>query len=84
MYFGLLFLVIIILQFIIVFQPFVYKKKYNLRSKKSESIHLPLQLHLSDDNDFVTNLLGHKNSTMSHQDSDSSLSGSVIIRYSIF
>ena len=52
------------------------KKKYNLWSNKFESIHLPLQLHLSDDNDFVTNLLGHKNSTMSHQDSDSSLSGS--------
>ena len=52
------------------------KKKYNLRSKKSETIQIPLELHLSDDNDFVTNLLGHKNSTMSHQDSDSSLSGS--------
>ena len=51
-------------------------KKYNLWSNKSESIHLPLQLHLSDDNEFVMNLLGHKNSTMSHQDSDSSLSGS--------
>ena len=52
------------------------KKNYNLRSKKSETIQIPLELHLSDDNDFVTNLLGHKNSTMSHQDSDSSLSGS--------
>ena len=47
-----------------------------MRSNKSETIQIPLELHLSDDNDFVTNLLGHKNSTMSHQDSDSSLSDS--------
>ena len=52
------------------------KKKYNLRSTKSETIQIPLELHLSDDNVFVTNLLGHKKSTMSHQDLDSSLSGS--------
>ena len=35
-----------------------------------------MEIHLSDDNEFVTNLLGHKKSDMSHQDSDSSLSGS--------
>ena len=52
------------------------RKKYNLRSSKSESNQIPLELHLSDDNDFVMNLLGHKKNTMSHQDSDSSLSGS--------
>ena len=52
------------------------RKKYNLQSNKSESIQIPLELHLSDDNVFVTNLLGHKKNTMSHQDSDSSLSGS--------
>ena len=52
------------------------KKKYNLRSRKTDTIQIPLQLHLSDDNDFVTKLLGNKKSDMSHQDSDSSLSGS--------
>ena len=52
------------------------RKKYNLRSNKSETIQIPLELHLSDDNDFVTNLFGHKKNTMSHQDLDSSLSGS--------
>ena len=52
------------------------KKKYNLQSKKAETIQIPLELHLLDDNNFVTNLLGHKHSDMSHQDSDSSLSGS--------
>ena len=52
------------------------KKKYNLRSPKIDTIHIQLQLHLSDDNDYVTNLLGNKKSDMSHQDSDSSLSGS--------
>ena len=52
------------------------KKKYNLRSNKSDGLQIPLQVHLSDDNDFVTNLLGHKTTNMSQQDSDSSLSGS--------
>ena len=55
---------------------YMEKKKYNLRSKKPETLQIPLELHLSDDNDFVTNVMGHKQSDMSHQDSDSSLSGS--------
>ena len=53
---------------------YMERKKYNLRSSKSETSQIPLDLHLSDD--FVTNLLGHKQIIMSHQDSDSSLSGS--------
>ena len=51
------------------------KKISNLRSKRSDTLQLPFDLHLSDDNEFVTNLLGQKQ-VMSHQDSDSSLSGS--------
>ena len=51
------------------------KKKYNLRSQKSDISQVKLGLHLSDDNEFVTNLLG-QNHNMSHQDSDSSASDS--------
>ena len=50
-------------------------KKYNLRSQKSDISQVQFDLHLSDDNEFVTNLLG-QNHTMSHQDSDSSVSDS--------
>ena len=53
------------------------KKKYNLRSQKSDTSQVQFDLHMSDDNDFVTNLLGQKQ-TMSHQDSDSSVSDSDI------
>ena len=53
------------------------KKKYNLRSQKSDTSHVQFELHMSDDNEFVTNLLGQKQ-TMSHQDSDSSVSDSDI------
>ena len=60
LYFRLLFLIIFYIT-------------VNLQSKKPETIQIPLELHLSDDNEFVTNLLGHKKSDMSHQDSDSSL-----------
>ena len=51
------------------------KKKYNLRSQKADT-QVSFDLHLSDDNKFITNLLGQKPQVMSHQDSDSSLSGS--------
>ena len=51
------------------------KKKYNLRSQKSDISQVQFGLHLSDDNEFVTNLLG-QNHNMSHQDSDSSASDS--------
>ena len=53
------------------------KKKYNLHSQKSDTSQVQFDLHMSDDNDFVTNLLGQKQ-TMSHQDSDSSVSDSDI------
>ena len=52
------------------------RKKYNLRSKKADTTQVSFDLHLSDDNEFITNLLGQKPQVMSHQDSDSSLSGS--------
>ena len=51
------------------------KKKYNLLSQKSDISQVQFDLHLSDDNEFVTNLLGQKQN-MSHQDSDSSVSDS--------
>ena len=51
------------------------KKKYNLRSQKSDTSQVQFHLHTSDDNEFVTNLLGQK-LNMSHQDSDSSVSDS--------
>ena len=53
------------------------KKKYNLRSQKSDTSQVQFDLHMSDDNDFITNLLRQKQ-TMSHQDSDSSVSDSDI------
>ena len=52
------------------------KKKYNLRSKKADTTQVSFDLHLSDDNEVMTNLLGQKPQVMSHQDSDSTLSGS--------
>ena len=51
------------------------KKKYYLRSQKADT-QVSFDLHLADDNEFITNLLGQKSQVMSHQDSDSSLSGS--------
>ena len=35
------------------------KKKYNLRSFKSDGVQAPIQMHLSEDHDFLTNLLGN-------------------------
>ena len=52
------------------------KKHYNLHSKKADTTQVSFDLHLSDDNEFITNFLGQKPQVMSHQDSDSSLSGS--------
>ena len=51
------------------------KKKYNLRSQNADT-QVSFDLHFADDNEFITNLLGQKSQAMSHQDSDSSLSGS--------
>ena len=45
---------------------YMEKKKYNLRSTKSDTLQIALQVHLSDDN-FLTNLLGSDKSDMSHQ-----------------
>ena len=33
------------------------RKKYNLHSAKSDCVQIPIQLQLSDDNDFLKNLL---------------------------
>ena len=52
------------------------KKKYNLRSTKSDSIEVPVQLQISNDNDFVTNLLGSQILTMAQQESQNSSSDS--------
>ena len=52
------------------------RKKYNLHSQKADTTQVSFDLHLSDDNEFITNLLGQKPQVMSQKDSDSSLSGS--------
>ena len=43
------------------------KKKYNLRSARTETVQIPIQVQLSDDSDFL-NLLG--NTSVAQQDSD--------------
>ena len=43
------------------------KKKYNLRSQKADT-QVSFNLHLADDNKFITNLLGQKSQAISHQD----------------
>ena len=48
------------------------KKMYNLHSQKADT-QVSFDLHLVDDNKFITNLLGQKSQVMFHQDSDSSL-----------
>ena len=57
------------------------KKKYNLRSAKTESLQMPIQVQLSDDNDFMTNLLGNSSFTQQSSDSssDSELDCSVVV-----
>ena len=45
------------------------KKKYNLRSARTETVQIPIQVQLSDDNEFL-NLLG--NTSVAQQDSDAS------------
>ena len=51
------------------------KKKYNLRSGKSDGVQAPIQMHLSEDHDFLTNLLGNA-SAHAQPDSDSNSSAS--------
>ena len=45
------------------------KKKYNLRSARTETVQIPIQVQLSDDSEFL-NLLG--NTSGAQQDSDAS------------
>ena len=45
------------------------KKKYNLRSARTETVQIPIQVQLSDDSEFL-NLLG--NTSVAQQDSDAS------------
>ena len=52
------------------------KKKYNLRSAKSNSLEVPVQLQISNDNDFITNLLDSQTLAMSQQESQNSSSDS--------
>ena len=51
------------------------KKKYNLRSVKSDGVQAPIQMHLSEDHNFLTNLPGNS-SAHAQQDSDPNSSGS--------
>ena len=51
------------------------KKKYNLRSVKSDGVQAPIQMHLSKDHNFLTNLLGNS-FAHAQQDSDPNSSGS--------
>ena len=50
------------------------KKKYNLRSFKSDGVQAPLQMHMSEDHIFLTNSLGNS-SAHAQQDSDPNSSG---------
>ena len=52
------------------------KKKYNLRSAKSNSLEVPVELQISNDNDFITNLLDSQTLAMSQQESQNSSSDS--------
>ena len=51
------------------------KKKYNLRSGKSDGVQAPIQMHLLGDYDFLTNLLGDS-TAHAQQDSDPNILGS--------
>ena len=63
---------------------YMEKKKYNLWSAKSEGTQVPVQLQLSSDNNFITNLLGSDTLSMAQQESQNSsfksdLDGSAVI-----
>ena len=60
----------------LVYASYMEKKKYNLRSVRRESIEVPVQIRLSNDNNFMMNLLGSNTLAMSQQDSQNSSSGS--------
>ena len=51
------------------------KKKYNLRSFKSDGVQAPIQMHLLEDHNFLTNLLGDS-PAHAQQDTDPNSSGS--------
>ena len=55
---------------------YMEKKKYNLRSTKSDSSEVPVQLQISNDSDFITNLLGSQTLAMAQQASQNSSSDS--------
>ena len=52
------------------------RKKYNLRSAKSDGVQTPIQLQLSEDNKFLKNLLEVNSSGHSQQASDQNFSSS--------
>ena len=54
------------------------KKKYDKWPAKSEIIQVPIQLQLSSDNDFITNLLGSDTLAMAQQESQNSSSLTMI------
>ena len=61
------------------------RKKYSLCSAKGDGVHTPIQLHLSEDNEFLKNLLefnspGHAQqiSDQNSFSSDLDCSGSII------
>ena len=51
------------------------EEKYNLRSFKSDGVQAPILMHLSEDHDFLTNLLDDS-PAHAQQDTDSNSSGS--------
>ena len=51
------------------------RKKYNLRSVKSDGVQAPIQMHLSENHEFLMNLLGNS-PAHAQQDSGPNPSGS--------
>ena len=49
-------------------------KQYNLRSSKRDPIHVPVQLKLSDDSQFISQLMKQQENSVQVCDSDSSAS----------
>ena len=47
-------------------------KQYNLRSSKTDPTHLPVQLQLSDDSQFMAQLVKQQENSVQVSDSDSS------------
>ena len=49
-------------------------KQYNLRSSKTDPIHVPVQLQLSDDSQFISQLMKQQENSVQVSDSNSSAS----------